>query len=222
VKIRPALLLVPALLLAGCNSDGNSDYSNYFKLLKTGFSGDFKATNVSREQAAAVPYASMGVKVNGGNEGLLILATQTGNDLLWTSSSHIVVVTNQGRVTRTVGLPQDITAAIQQDTSLAMAPVAAALRGPFDSTRVIDFPGEGAFNLRLQCHATSAGLRQISVLGQALKVIRVDDKCRVVETGWSFTDNYWIDKDNGMVWRSLQHIHPNGETLRLQILRPPG
>ena len=78
------------LALAGCNSTGQSDWSNYYRLMRDSFHASFGDGGVTREQAAAVPYASIGVRSNGNPELLLVLATDNDGDLLWTSASRIV------------------------------------------------------------------------------------------------------------------------------------
>ncbi len=52
--------------------------------------------------------------------------------------------------------------------------------------------------------------------------MRVDESCRSRKPEWSFTDNYWVDLDNGRVWRARQHVHPKGGIIETEIFRPPG
>ena len=59
---------------------------------------------VTRDQAAAIPYASMGYRLDDGIRALLVLATDANGEQLWTSAAHVVIVTRDGRIVRTVGL----------------------------------------------------------------------------------------------------------------------
>ena len=63
---------------------------------------------VTRDQAAAIPYASLGYSLDDGNQSILVLATDTNGELLWTSPSHIVIVTRNGRIVRTLGFAHDL------------------------------------------------------------------------------------------------------------------
>ncbi len=60
------------------------------------------------------------------------------------------------------------------------------------------------------------------ILGQAIATNRVDESCRSEKPDWSFVDSFWVDTDNGLVWRSSQHINPKGGTIEIEIFRPPG
>ena len=94
-----------ALLLAGCaGGDQTSTWGDYYKVLQQSFSQSFGDKAITRDRAAAVPYASMGYRLNGSPEAMIVLATDNGGEELWTSSAHIVIVTRDGRVTRHRGL----------------------------------------------------------------------------------------------------------------------
>ena len=209
------------LSLAGCSSSGDSGYSEYWTAVKQGVRGTFgTAPAVTRAQAAAVPYASMGYRVDDGGERLIVLATDNGGEQLWTSADHIVLLTRGGRIVRTVGLPHDL-AATSAGRNGDPSP-AQALRAPFASERLEDFPDLNLYSLPINCHAAMQGREAITILDNRLDTIRVDESCVSEKLNWSFTDSFWIDPDSGLVWRSRQHIHPKGETLDTEILRPPG
>jgi len=176
---------------------------------------------VTREQAAAIPYASLGYTLDGGNQGLLVLATDSGGDLLWTSAAHIVIVTREGRIVRTVGLGHDLSGVTSRDEK-GLPPPAAAVQAPFASTRLEDFPEQGLYGVRLSCRAKLAGRQSVKILGQVIATLRVDEACSSRNPDWSFTDNFWVDKDSGFVWRARQHVQPQGALVETEIFRPPG
>jgi hypothetical protein len=218
---RP-LAALTLILAGGCSSagSGNTNYSQFYQILKSSLAATMGDVRVTREQAAAVPYASMGYSIDGGNQLLLVLATDSNGELLWTSPSHVVIVTRDGRITRTLGLPHDL-ASVTSPGGFAPAP-AAALRGPFTSTRQEDFPQLGLYGVSLSCRARLVGRQKIDILGQAIMTNRIEETCRSQTPDWSFTDIYWLDPANGLAWRSRQHTHPKGGTVEIEIFRPPG
>lgn len=223
--LRRALVpagLVWALAAGGCASQGsgNTNYSQFYQLLKQSLAASFGNIRVTRDQAAAIPYASLGYSLDGGNQGILVLATDTNGELLWTSPSHVVIVTRDGRIVRTLGLPRDLSGLTTPGGP--PPPPSAAARQPFVSTRQEDFPELGFYGVILSCRAHLVGRQRITVLGQAINTNRVDETCQSRNPEWRFTDNFWADTDNGMVWRSRQHIHPKGGTVEIEIFRPPG
>ena len=105
--ILPALVL---LLAGGCSSagSGNTNYSQFYQLMKQGWAATTGKVRVTHDQAAAIPYASLGYSLDDGNQVMLVLATDANGELLWTSPSHVVIVTRDGRIIRTLGLPHDL------------------------------------------------------------------------------------------------------------------
>jgi hypothetical protein len=212
-----------ALLAAGCSSgrSDNTNYSQFYQLLQQSLKASFGKVRVTREQAATIPYASMGYSQNGGNENILILATDYGGVQLWTSPLKVVIVTRDGRIVRTLGLEHDLSGLTTRGNGTAPTPTA-ALQAPFASTRLEDFPELDMYGVIVSCRARAAGRQTIKILGQLIGTIRVDETCRSQKPEWSFVDSYWVDTDNGRVWRTRQHVHPKGEIIETEIFRPPG
>lgn len=210
-----------ALLLSGCASgQSTSTWGQYYEVLKQSFSGSFGDKSVSLEQAAKIEYASLGYRLNGGPENLIVLATDAQGDQLWTSAAHIVLVTQGGRIKRTVGLPHDL-ATLTPARGPALPSPAQALKGEFNATLSADFPDVGLYNASITCRLAVAGPETTRILGQAIATTRVDEDCNSAGLRWQFRNSYWLDAD-GFVWRSVQHIHPGGDWLDIEIFRPPG
>lgn len=220
-RIRWAALAAGSiLLLSGCGSADNNDiWGEYLQVLKDSAKGTFGDKAITREQAASVPYATMGYRLNGGQEMMIILATDTNGDLLWTSSAHIVLLTHDGRIIRTVGLPHNISGVMPLMGDHLPAP-AAVLKAAFTSARTVDYPDTGTYSVPITCKMMVAGRETISILGQSIATVRANESCK--SNGTSFQDSYWLDPTSGFVWRSLQHLAPKGDTIETEILRPPG
>jgi len=212
-----------ALLAAACSSSssGNTNYAQFYQSMRQSVSASLGNARVTREQAAAIPYASLGYSLDEGNQGLLVLGTDSGGELLWTSSAHVVIVTRDGRIVRTLGLGHDLSGLTTRNNTTPPAP-AAAIREPFTSTRLEDFPELGLYGVLVTCRAHLVGRQSVKILGQAIPTFRVDEACNSLKPDWSFTDSFWVDGDNGLVWRSRQHVHPKGAIVDTEIFRPPG
>jgi Group 4 capsule polysaccharide lipoprotein gfcB, YjbF len=221
LKPYRALTLVLTAGLAGCGSSGNFTYRQYGNLLGQAFRSSFAHASVPREAVAAIPYATMGYRLNGGDEAVLVLATKTEQSELWTASSHVVFQTSHGRITRTVGLPRDLGGLTPQD-SAELPPLSAALKAPFTSRRFADLPQGNIYGLPITCTTVAGRPETIVILGQALSAMRVDENCESRQLNWRFVDNYWLDPKTGYSWRSHQHLSPEGETVDTEIFRPPG
>ena len=213
--------LASALVLQGCTSSGPGQnyWSQYWDLLGQAYRNSFTTQSISLEQAAAIPYASLGYRIDNGSQNLLVLAADTNGDLLWTAASRVVLLTRGGRIIRTVNLPSDRAATTAQNGA-ALPALADALKAPYRSTRLVDVPDIGAYGVALNCMTAARRRELITILGTAISTIRVDETCSSTAPRWSFTDSYWIDPDSGFAWRSVQHLHSKAR-LEIEILRPP-
>jgi hypothetical protein len=209
-----ALCLAGTAVLAGCGSQ--TAWRDYLNLVRQSYARQA----VTIDQAAAIPYASLGYRLDDGNQALLVLATDTNGDLLWTSASRVVLLTRDGRILRTVNFPKD-RGATQPLRGAHLPPPADALKAAYQSTRVIDLPAISAYGVRVNCTTRLRGTELITILGTAMSTARVDETCQASEPRWSFTDSYWVDRDNGFVWRSRQHLYPGSMTIQTEVFRPP-
>jgi len=219
---RLALLLLgwPLVGMAGgCGSQNSGVWFNYLQLMRESLHASLGDSAVTRAQAAAVPYASLGYRINGSRESLLVLATDENGEQMWTSASHVVLNFRDGRLVRTVGLPHD--SAQHPARGDTQPSVSQALKSTFRSARLVDMPDRGVYSVPLLCTATAGVPQTVIILGTALATRRVDETCSSSYPRWSFTDSYWIDSATGFVWRSIQHPHP-AITIETEILRPPG
>jgi len=84
LKRLGALLLLSGPL-ASCALFRGADMESIYAIGKQAIAPG----RVTLEQAAATPYASIGVQLGGSPEFMLVLATGVDSDLLWTSASRI-------------------------------------------------------------------------------------------------------------------------------------
>ena len=209
--------LTVSLLLSGCSSQGGV-WSQYAQLVRQAIKPN---KQVTRAEAASVPFASLGYRVDGGRETILVLATDDNGNQIWTAATHVVLQTRDGRIVRTVGLPHDVAATAAQGRP-ALPALAGAIREPYRSTRLMDFPDIGVYGLTLNCLTTARGPQTITIIGTAIKTTRIDEICQSANPRWNFTDSYWIDAETGFTWHSVQHLHPKGTIIQTEVFRPPG
>jgi hypothetical protein len=208
-------------LLAGCSSSGSGDFGQYFQVIKQSLNGSLGKSSISLQQAAAIPYASMGWRLNDGPQNIVVLATENRSELLWTSAAHAVILTEDGRIKRTVGLPHNLSASAPGG-SASWVPPAQALSGPYTQQSVADFSDAGLYGVPITCRGRAVGVQAINILGKTLSTRRIQESCDSPSLHWSFVNSYWVDPQTGFTWRSRQHIHPKGDVIETEIFRPPG
>ena len=210
-----------SLFVGGCSSTGDSDYSQFYQALRQSIGAGFGDGRVTKDQAAAIPYASLGYRVNDGSEQLLVLATDSNGEQLWTSAAHIVIATRGGRIVRTVGLPANV-AAVTPAGAQTIPLLTTALSGPVSYSKLADLPDSRIYGAALACRLMYRGKQTIVILGRGISTVKIDESCASSALNWSFTDSYWLDADTGLAWKSIQHISPVQGKIETTILRPPG
>lgn len=200
-------------LLAGCSSDGGTDWMVMFKAARSYW--DERDADVPLGEAASIPYATLGVRVDGGREQVMVLATDTSGERLWTASSRVAISTRDGRIVRTSGFGTDLSG-----YSGAMAGREDWMH-PHQFIWSGDFADLGFYSVAIVCNVAPAGRDPITILGKELDTTRVDETCRADKLDWTYSNSYWVSADTGRVWRTLAHIHPRGPEIQIQLLRPP-
>src|SRR5712671_8135020 len=136
------LSLPLVFLLTAC---ANSDVEQVGDFVLSSF--DKTQQKVSRERAAAVPYATMGVELGSSAQALLILGTIAQDELDWFAGEQVFVRTRNGRVIRTAGLPYDL-GGLRNLSTNSMLSGTEGSSGP--KLLSLDFPDLGVFGATAQ------------------------------------------------------------------------
>jgi hypothetical protein len=199
--------------LSACSSEGGGDWLTMLKAAQITWENRDAAAELN--EVAAIPYATLGIRIDGGREQIVILATDSNGDRLWTSAARISLTTRRGRIVATSGFGTDLSGyASTQGSPLDWTT-------PHSYTWSADFPDLGLYSVTIKCDVTPAGRDPIEILGKTFDTIRVDERCRSDRQDWTFSNTYWVSSETGRVWRSIQHFHPHGPELEIEFLRPP-
>src|SRR6476659_2025768 len=106
-RLRPGVVGMALLAVSACSSGHEGEWGDVYTIMSTALGGT--PPGVSMQDAAAIPFASIGIRVDNGAQGILVLATNNPEQQLWTSASHVVLLTQNGRILRTAGLPHNRT-----------------------------------------------------------------------------------------------------------------
>ena len=204
------------LELTGCSNltVGGGDFGSLYQMTTAIWSGS--GQDVTLRQAAAVPYASMGVRVGDGRQMMIVLAGGSGKSRLWTSAAHVTLVTIDGRIVRTSGLEHNLDGYETIRSSRDAGGIRSILW-------LADFSDLGLYSVPIRCEDRPLGETTITILGKDIRALRVDETCasESAQLDWSFRNSYWIDPESGLTWRSIQNVHPKLKAVETEILRPP-
>jgi len=203
-------------LLLGCGT--NSDQARYATLVWRLVSGN--RGEVSRDHAAAVPFASIGVAIVRSDDGLLRLGLAEGERQEWYARTQMLAM-NNGRIVQSQGFPYNLSRLEVRRADGGTLATAGAPPPGIDYSQVIDFQDLSLVGANAACRSNDTGQESIEILGTALTTQHVVEDCRIAVIDWSFENEFWVDPDTGFVWQSRQYVHPKLSPLSFRVLRPP-
>jgi hypothetical protein len=212
IKLRlPRMLACACLALPLAACENNSDAAKVGQLLLGQITGIGGSENVSRNQAAAIPYATLGVRLGSSAEAMFVLEAKSGSNLQWVGGTQFAIATRDGRVLRTTGFVHNLYGFHEE--------AANGTQGGVHEYRY-DLADLNAYGVLVHCTERDAGQEQIGILGDAHATRHMIDDCVAPELDWNFSNEFWKDAATGYVWRSVQFVHPGLDPLELETLRP--
>ena len=188
-------------------------YVEAFNSLKLLVYGD--DSSIAPEVIKEIPYASMLVKIGNGPKALMILEKISDDEYTWVSADEIYLVTRNGRIIKTAGLPNNLKEIIS----------------PFNGWnselfRINDFVSYKTFtdpplnNLKVVSNYFLNNPAEEDLLFGSKTLKLIEEEIYSGEVGWSETNKYWLDNDN-FVWKSVQHISPKLPEIYIEITKKP-
>ena len=159
------------------------------------------------------------VRIGGGSEILTVLAAFEPGQL-WVTGKALAIVTSRGRIVRTAGLQQNL-AKLTADAGTDFSPIDMARGQPSQSRWTVQLDDLGFFEATMECNAHAVRREPVISLGKTVDTERVEEQCSSPALQWTFTNVYWISPTSGLVWKSIQNIHPKSDPLTTELLRPP-
>ena len=198
------------LSIAGCADISDTDMGKVGGLLIHEITNIGTSESVPRARAAAIPYASLGVRLGGSDESMFVLGNKTGNDLHWLGGQRLAITTRAGRIVQTAGFEHNLTGFEGNATA------------PTNSRTedfIYDFAGRSRFGIAVRCTTRPIGGERLVILGVPHDTNHVAEDCEAPQLDWKFRNEFWSD-GSGLVWKSKQSVEPDLDDFELEILRP--
>lgn len=217
--------LLGALALGACagGSSQNERTANMVTGLVEGWFSDDEGAppppmKVPRAKVDELPFASIGVEIDDNPQFLFVMANQTATDDLYTLGYQVSLVLRDGRLIRTQGFPRDVLGGRWDGPNIITA--AAAQPGIVYGDRYMETSERGIGTRTAECSAQAVGDETVTILGAPIVARHVRETCEVDELKWEFSNDFWVDPASGLVWRSIQYIHPKVNPVILETFRP--
>lgn len=211
------ILFVLASSMSGCATQ----YAQVGETLKEAFVGQ-EDVQLTQEQAQALPYASSYVRIDQGQQVMMVLAlvepnTLTGQpQLKWVSADGAMLVTENGRIVKTINLPTGnllrrapvITTANTEALSLWQA-----------GQQTVYFDWQAYYGIQAEALLISQKSQLLSSVLWQRPTTRWQEQITLNERGLRWTNEYWVD-DKGIVLKTIQYLGPDMSRIEMNIIKP--
>ncbi|WP_338049183.1 YjbF family lipoprotein [Photobacterium sanctipauli] len=224
---------VALLALTGCSQK----FKDVNDTLSLAFFGD-PDVELQSDEITNLPYASIYARVDDGPQAFMVLAlaeskpslssnqsSQQNNtpeklQLKWLSSDGGMLVTEHGRLVKTLNLPVGnlVNIASQQ-----VDPLQAGLHlpnSPKTWQRIIDWQPGYHFGYTLTSTFDQQGTEIIMVNQQPVEAMHFKEAVYVEELDMSYNNQFWIEPTTGKVLKSQQKLAPGLPYIDITLLKP--
>lgn len=192
---------------------------------------------ISRDNVNALPYASIYAQIQGQGQVFMVLGyfassvsalpasdlpepPSTHIKLKWLSNNNQMLVTEYGRIIKTVNLNGGNLSA---SYSMQADPLALGLlknTTPKIWRRNVDFQPNNRMGYTLNSHFESKGKTQIMINESLTTALHFIEYVTSFELNVHFENQFWIDPLSGVVLASLQTPAPGMSPIKITVLKP--
>lgn len=176
---------------------------------------------LSDEQINAIPYASLGVRIGGSAPVIMILASINGANLHWASADRVVLITERGRLVKTIGMPRDLVGTRWTGAD-SLLPVLRRQPGTGDSRvgRIIDLRPKDDFSVPVESRCEWLGEETLTLVGRERRTVLLSEHIKVGKWRWKAENRYWFDAETGAMLKSRQQYCPEVAAVTMEVLKP--
>ncbi|MEZ6930802.1 YjbF family lipoprotein [Aeromonas sp. S16(2024)] len=200
------------MLLFGC-ADNNFDSYQQLKFL---LSGNEKII-ITPEAINKLPYASAFLTVDNRPRIFVVLAFADNNRLSWISSDRGMIVTEYGRITRTLKLENDLDYfSGTMNDPLSQSSIATGARFSFNAEWAKD---------RRSGRSMHSVFRQLAdedldINGTIIVASLYEETVQSKKDGQTWKNYYWLDRKSGLVRKTIQKLGPDNSTIEMVFTKP--
>ena len=226
------LISATALFVSGCSQKINN-INDTVRVAVQGTADIHKSANT----IAALPYASTYVRIDNQSQLFMVLAlaesatgetvttpsSKTSPPLLkWLASDHGMLVTQSGRIVKTVNLAAGN---LSTTTSKTVDPLTLGLHlatTPTTWQRHIDWQPGYHNGYQLDSQFVFDQPEVLTINGKSVPVLRFSENVTIKQLDRHYSNTFWIEQRTGKVVKSQQYIAPDLPSVEMTILKPFG
>lgn len=227
---RLLLLSATTFFVVGCSQKITS-VNDTVRLALQGTADMHKSTY----DITQLPYASTYVRINNQSQLFMVLAlaesatgetltnahsTATPPQLKWLASNNGMLITQSGRIIKTVNLSEGN---LLTTHSTSPDPLSLGLHlatTPKQWQRTIDWQPGYHTGYQLDSNFVFDHAEVLTINGKSVPVLRFNENVLVKQLNKHYRNTFWIEQQTGKVVKSLQYIAPSLPRVEMTILKP--
>ena len=212
---RAFLVIVSASLLMSCTQK----FSDVNATMQEAMFGR-SDVELTTEDISDIPYASMYVRINDGGKVLMVLALAEENQitgetrLKWMSTDRGVIITEQGRIVKTIALPNTNLTALHHDSPHFQYEGSA----PPSWTSAYDWQPDYRFGYEAISNRKYLEMESVNSPLWTKQTQKIEENTHFDVLNSSLTNTFWIDEKNRVV-KSIQYIGPDMTKIETLLLK---
>nr|WP_041474312.1 YjbF family lipoprotein [Erwinia sp. Ejp617] len=212
--MRNLLLLLLCLLLQACNQT-QKGMGETLWLALVGVD-DIRLTN---EQINHLPYASMYLRINGGQQLFVVLGYNENGQQKWITRDKAMLVTEHGRLVKTLGLADNL----NEVSNLQHDPLRDALHLSEGAnwSRTLSWTENGKARADTATSRFTRGQDAVLQLaGRSVACHVWQEEVALAKNGASWLNRFWVDASSGQIRQSQQILGADSLSIDVTILKP--
>ena len=217
MKPNVAAKIILLSLLTSCSTLGVNNiapgYVEAYEVIKKAVFG--VENEIDPNVISSIPYASMLVKIGKGPKALMILESVYDDKYTWVSADGVYLVTRNGRIIQTQGLPNNLMNIMHPDINWTDS--------QFDKvkfTSYYSFEKPLLNNLKVTSAFRVGDIHDKNLSSVNLRLQKIEESLYSQKVNWSELNEYWVD-ERGFVWISRQSISPKLPPIYLEVTKKP-
>ncbi|WP_395948910.1 MULTISPECIES: YjbF family lipoprotein [Aeromonas] len=206
------LVIMLSMLLFGC-ADNNLDSYQQLKFL---FSGNEEIT-ITPEAINKLPYASAFLTIDDRPKIFVVLAFVDNNRLSWISSNRGIIVTEHGRITKTLKFDNDIDYFLGtvQDP-LSQASITSGAQFSYSA----EWENDRRSGRSMHSVFRQLADESLDINGTIIATSLYEETVQSIKDGQTWNNYYWLDKKSGLIRKTIQKLGPDNSTIEMVFTKP--
>ncbi|MCZ4059565.1 YjbF family lipoprotein [Pantoea sp. LMR881] len=174
---------------------------------------------VTDQQVNELPYASLYARINNGPRIFVVLGYNEQGQQKWVTQDKAMLVTAQGRLIKTVGLPDNLhqVSNLQHDPLTDTLHISPGARW----TRIVQWTEHGEVRAATVSSSFQRGDDEVlEIAGNRIACRVWHEQARIDSSGREWENTFWIDNRSGEVVQAHQMLAADAFPVETTILKP--